>query len=100
MSLRPSDRLGTVVEVTTPIQVEFVAEEGVTPEVGDYVAVVHEGGSWILGMITHVERGSRELSGRSLLSASEADRIIELVGEPRQWARAKVKLLGLSLIHI
>ena len=94
MSLKPSDRLGTVVEVTTPVQVEFVAEESVTPEVGDYVAVVHEGGSWILGMITHVERGSRELSGRSLLSASEADRIIELVGEPRQWARAKVKLLG------
>ncbi|MDK2463556.1 MAG: ATP-binding protein [Candidatus Korarchaeota archaeon] len=94
MSLREVDRLGTVVEVTTPSQVEFVAEEGVVPEIGDYVAVVHGDGSWILGMITHVERGSRELSGKSLLSASEADRIIELVGEPSHWSRARVKLLG------
>jgi len=94
VSLREADRLGTVVEVTTPSQVEFVAEEGVVPEIGDYVAVMHGGGSWILGMITHVERGSRELSGKSLLSASEADRIIELVGEPSHWSRARVKLLG------
>jgi len=94
VSLREVDRLGTVVEVTTPSQVEFVAEEGVVPEVGDYVAVMHGEGSWILGMITHVERGSRELSGKSLLSASEADRIIELVGEPSHWSRARVKLLG------
>ncbi|RLG47103.1 MAG: ATP-binding protein [Thermoproteota archaeon] len=86
-------KLGTVVEASTTSEVEFVYEEGVRPQVGEYVAVRSDDG-WVLGMVTHVIRGSRELTGRSLLSAEDADRVIRLVGEPRQWAKGRVKLLG------
>ncbi len=89
-----AERLGTVVEVTTPYRVEFVAAEGVFPMIGDYVSVALGEGRWVLGMITHVERGSRELTGRDIVSADDADKIIRLVGEPREWSRATVKLLG------
>ncbi|RSN75953.1 MAG: ATPase [Thermoproteota archaeon] len=91
-----NDVIGMIAEVTTPTEVEFVASRDHIPQVGDYVMLEFDGNRSILGMITHVERGSIELSDRSLRFAEEVEKIVRMIGgKPSNWARATVKLLGM-----
>ena len=91
-----NDVIGMIAEVTTPTEVEFVASRDHIPQVGDYVVLEFDGNRNVLGMITHVERGSMELSERSLRFAEEVEKIVRMIGgKPSNWARATVRLLGM-----
>ncbi len=90
---RDSDILGRVAEVTTPLSVDMVAFTGSIPQIGDYV-IVESPEVQLLGLITWVERGSVEISGRNINFAENMEKILKIVREPSHWSRAKIKLLG------
>ncbi len=90
---RNSDILGRVAEVTTPLSVDMVAFTGSIPQIGDYV-IIESSEARLLGLVTWVERGSVEISGRDINFAENMEKILKILREPSHWSRAKIKLLG------